>query len=138
VVTESSERHLATASDAQQAVQVATEQPILASAEAEDAAVQVATEPPAVADREPQSRHEPELVRDAAREPEAPIDVHHFRKAARVSVVPSLIEPGLFLVRLLDEDSAPPSNAAEALLVLIDPDSQAFTRSPGQYLDRNH
>jgi hypothetical protein len=45
------------------------------------------------------------------------------RLAARVSVVPSPTEPGLFLVRLLEDGAAAPSNVAEALLVLVDPNS---------------
>jgi hypothetical protein len=49
------------------------------------------------------------------------------RQAARVSVVASADEPGLFLVRLLDDGSAPPAGAAEALMVLVDPSSTVFS-----------
>jgi hypothetical protein len=49
------------------------------------------------------------------------------RKAARVSVVASPVEPGLFLVRLLEDGSAPPANATEALMVLVDPSSTVFS-----------
>jgi hypothetical protein len=33
----------------------------------------------------------------------------------------------LFLVRLLDDGSAPPAGAAEALMVLVDPSSTVFS-----------
>lgn len=53
---------------------------------------------------------------------------HRLRQAARVSVVPSPDEAGLFLVRLLDDGSAPPADATEALMVLTDPNSKVFSR----------
>jgi hypothetical protein len=85
---------------------------------------------------------EPESLREPSRETnpgaEASGDAPRLRKAARVSVVPSLIEPGLFLVRLLDEEGQVPNNAAEGLLVVMDPETEVFRRSSGQYLDRNH
>jgi hypothetical protein len=49
------------------------------------------------------------------------------RQAARVSVRASPDEPGLFLVRLLDDGSAPAPDAAEALMVLVDPSSTLFS-----------
>ncbi|HEY3496168.1 MAG TPA: hypothetical protein VGK73_15825, partial [Polyangiaceae bacterium] len=48
------------------------------------------------------------------------------RQAARVSVEKSATEPGLFLVRVLDDGSAPPSGRVEALLVAVDPSSGLF------------
>lgn len=48
------------------------------------------------------------------------------RQAARVSVERSLTEPGLFLVRLLDEGDAPKSGCTEALLVSLDPNAHPF------------
>lgn len=49
------------------------------------------------------------------------------RQAARVSVAASPNEPGLFLVRLLEDGAAPPGDSAEALMVLIDPSSTLFS-----------
>lgn len=49
------------------------------------------------------------------------------RHAARVSVIHSPDEPGLFLVRLLDDGARPPVEASEALMVLVDPSSTLFS-----------
>jgi hypothetical protein len=49
------------------------------------------------------------------------------RQAARVSVVASPVERGLFLVRVLEDGSAPPTDATEALMVLVDPSSTLFS-----------
>ena len=48
------------------------------------------------------------------------------RQAARVSVEKSASEPGLFLVRLLDEGKTPNCGCTEALLVTIDPNARPF------------
>lgn len=48
------------------------------------------------------------------------------RQAARVSVERSPTEPGLFLVRLLDDGTPPASGRSEALLVSVDPTSELF------------
>lgn len=55
-------------------------------------------------------------------------DAPKLRQAARVSVVHSSSEPGLFLVRLLDDGAIPPGEAAEALIVLVDPSSTLFSK----------
>lgn len=52
---------------------------------------------------------------------------HRLRSAARVSVVASATEPGLYLVRLLEEGAAAPPDAAEAFLVLVDPTSSLLS-----------
>jgi hypothetical protein len=49
------------------------------------------------------------------------------RAAARVSVVPSSTEPGLFFVRVLDDGQSAPSSSTEALMVLLDPSSTLFS-----------
>ncbi|MGC4092554.1 MAG: hypothetical protein QM756_32680 [Polyangiaceae bacterium] len=49
------------------------------------------------------------------------------RSAARVSVVASSTEPGLFFVRLLDEGQAAPSSSTEAMMVLLNPASTLFS-----------
>lgn len=48
------------------------------------------------------------------------------RQAARVSVEKSSAEPGLFLVRVLDEGKPPKPGSTEALLVAIDPHARPF------------
>jgi hypothetical protein len=49
------------------------------------------------------------------------------RAAARVSVVPSSTEPGLYFVRVLDDGQSAPSSSTEALMVLLDPNSPLFS-----------
>lgn len=49
------------------------------------------------------------------------------RSAARVSVVASSTEPGLYFVRVLDDGAPAPSSASEALMVLLDPESTLFS-----------
>jgi len=48
------------------------------------------------------------------------------RQAARVSVERSPSEPGLFLVRVLEEGKAPNAGCTEALLVAVDPHARSF------------
>jgi hypothetical protein len=48
------------------------------------------------------------------------------RPTARVSVVPSPDEAGLFLVRVLDDQQPAASGSEEGLLVLVDPSSKLF------------
>jgi hypothetical protein len=49
------------------------------------------------------------------------------RQAARVSVEKSPSEPGLYLVRLLDEGNAAEAGSVEALLVTLHPNAGLFT-----------
>jgi hypothetical protein len=51
---------------------------------------------------------------------------HALRQAARVSVEKSATEPGLFLVRLLDDEASLPAGKSEALLVSVDPNAALF------------
>lgn len=55
-------------------------------------------------------------------------DSASFRKAVRVSVLPSATEPGLYLVRLLEDGKPAPEASAEGILVLTDPASTFFSR----------
>ncbi|HWA76789.1 MAG TPA: hypothetical protein VG937_30860 [Polyangiaceae bacterium] len=87
------------------------ELPAFPSTDADDAEAQRVTQPV------------PEPLSYGADVRQAP----RLRQAARVSVVPSPSEPGLFLVRLLDDGAVPPSEAAEALMVLVDPSSNLFS-----------
>lgn len=48
------------------------------------------------------------------------------RQAARVSVKRSSADPGLFVVRLLEEGKAPEPGSTEALLVSVDPNARSF------------
>lgn len=77
-------------------------------------------------DAEAQRLTQPVPVPSPAHVADAPA-APRLRQAARVSVVPSPDEAGLFLVRLLDDGSTPPANAAEALMVLTDPNSTVFS-----------
>jgi len=62
-----------------------------------------------------------------ASQPAAPAVVRpSLRQAARVSVEKSASEPGLFLVRLLEDGSAPNAGCTEALLVTIDSNARPF------------
>jgi hypothetical protein len=50
------------------------------------------------------------------------------RQAARVSIVPSSTERGLYLVRLLEDGHSAPADGAEGFLVLVDPNAGVFSR----------
>jgi hypothetical protein len=58
--------------------------------------------------------------------PTAATSPPRLRQAARVSVEKSASEPGLFLVRLLEDGKAPPPGRSEALLLELDPSSRLF------------
>ncbi len=49
------------------------------------------------------------------------------RQAARVSVTRSASDPGLYLVRLLEEGNSADAGSVEALLVSLDPSARPFT-----------
>jgi hypothetical protein len=85
------------------------------------------TETEAESDSEAQRLTQPVPVPSPTHSADAPA-AQRLRQAARVSVVPSADEAGLFLVRLLDDGSAPPADAAEALMVLTDPNSTVFSQ----------
>jgi hypothetical protein len=63
-------------------------------------------------------------VRTIQRSPATPL----LRQTARVSVIASPSERGLFLVRLLAEGESAPAQAAEALLVVLDPKATVLSR----------
>lgn len=52
-------------------------------------------------------------------------EIQRLRQAARVAVVESS-EPGLYLMRLLDDGTPAPPHASEGYLVLVDPQSNLF------------
>lgn len=83
-------------------------------------------EPPRVASdkyRSARGVHGQEAKREAPNH-----EASRLRHAARVSVVPSNTEPGLYLVRLLEEDKPPAADAAEAFLLLVDPNATVLSR----------
>lgn len=91
-------------------------------------AAQSALPTPTAAELELQSAQiaagEKSSVRTIQRSVAAPL----LRQTARVSVVASPDERGLFLVRMLAEGESPAPQAAEALLVVLDPKATVLSR----------
>lgn len=79
----------------------------------------------------PQSVAEENLRSDvehvSLRPPEQKNIKQRLRAAARVSVVASSTEPGLYFVRVLEDGQSAPSSSTEALMVLLDPNSPLFS-----------
>ena len=94
---------------------------------AQRAAVSLAqpSEPAQQPAAEESPRNEVEHI--SLRPPEQKNIKQRLRAAARVSVVPSSTEPGLYFVRVLDDGQSAPSSSTEALMVLLDPYSPLFS-----------
>ncbi|HYO93618.1 MAG TPA: hypothetical protein VER33_03855 [Polyangiaceae bacterium] len=83
---------------------------------------------PTAADLELQSAQLAAGEKSSVRTIQRPAATPLMRQTARVSVVASPTERGLFLVRLLAEGESPPAQASEALLVVLDPKATVLSR----------
>lgn len=81
----------------------------------------------ALAERPAAESSTPPVEGVAARASEQQKPARRLRSAARVSVIASSTEPGLYFVRVLDDEAPAPSDSTEALLVVLDPGSALFS-----------